>query len=163
MIVVSTVATSTLEWVDISTMCVCRWCRRCGEVWEEAGKMAADIHRQVRYLSVHDMCVLWHVQVKVTKKHTEDCKTLLKLMGVPYVEVRGGWMQHVCVIVCGSLWRYMCDYLRNNWAQHGTRKYWEEKNRLISFKLYFDLKIIKPCIWYISVRYTLPDKHVHQT
>ena len=26
-------------------------------------------------------------QVKVSKKHAEDCRTLLKLMGVPYVDV----------------------------------------------------------------------------
>ena len=26
--------------------------------------------------------------VKVTKEHNEECKTLLRLMGIPYVEVR---------------------------------------------------------------------------
>ena len=33
---------------------------------------------------------VWHFQkqVKVTRQHNEECKNLLKLMGIPYVEVR---------------------------------------------------------------------------
>lgn len=37
------------------------------------------------------LCVdsdMYTLQVKVTKHHNEECKRLLALMGVPYIEVR---------------------------------------------------------------------------
>jgi flap endonuclease-1 len=37
--------------------------------------------------------------VKVTKQHTDDCKKLLTLMGVPYVEVRMA-QKHDALITC---------------------------------------------------------------
>ena len=33
--------------------------------------------------------------VKVTKQHNEECKQLLKLMGVPYVDVSDSWGCHM--------------------------------------------------------------------
>lgn len=39
--------------------------------------------------------------VKVTKQHNDDCKELLKLMGVPYVEVR---VKKVEFVIIGSLY-----------------------------------------------------------
>ena len=49
------------------------------------------------FLQIHVRCVLrllvvcrLLLQVKVTPKHSEECKKLLTLMGVPYIEVSGG-------------------------------------------------------------------------
>lgn len=38
--------------------------------------------------------------VKVNKNHTDECKKLLDLMGIPYVEVcyKGGYRNFTCVL-----------------------------------------------------------------
>lgn len=38
--------------------------------------------------------------VKVTKQHNDECKKLLTLMGVPYIEVR-----------CNSAWHFFYTYI----------------------------------------------------
>jgi hypothetical protein len=53
--------------------------------------------------------------VKVTRQHNEDCKKLLKLMGIPYVDVRAvctGHLGELCPlpsVLDGSSNRFRCS------------------------------------------------------
>ena len=68
-------------------------------------RRGADLARPTRAGTTEDVDRMSRRQVKVTKEHNEECRRLLTLMGIPWVEVRAPRPTLVPVFPSGRLHR----------------------------------------------------------
>lgn len=56
--------------------------------------------------------------VKVSKQHNDECKELLKYMGIPYIEVQNNFFS----FCFQTFW--ICSFLLRSWNYHLCKNYW---------------------------------------